>query len=129
MFFILLANLKFKGLVKLVMRSTIAALCGIWLSASPLQADEYGSFDESGNYQHYNSPNSLRPSIGQDGYEQLRQQQELRENQANQEQLRRYHCTPEEPTWRDRNPDPTYFYTPKGMVTCQPTVNNSVICQ
>jgi hypothetical protein len=52
MFFVLLANLKFKGLVKLVMRGTIAALCGIWLSASPLQADEYGSVDESGNYQY-----------------------------------------------------------------------------
>jgi len=96
MFSILLANPKFMRFVKLGTRGTTAALCGIWLSISTAQADQYGSFDETGHYQYGSGPYSspYRPSIGQSGYEQLRQQQEREDLQSNQDQLRRYHEAP-----------------------------------
>jgi hypothetical protein len=96
MFSILLANQKFMRFVKLATIGAATVLMGSWLSASPVQADQYGGFDETGHYQYGSGPHSspYRPSIGQSGYEQLRQQQEREDLQSNQDQLRRYHEAP-----------------------------------
>ena len=96
-------------------------------------ADEYGSFNESGQYQYYGTGpgfHSLKPSIGQPGYESLRQQEERADMQRNQDQLRGYHNTPQEPTWVEKHPGPTHVYPGDGsMRTCYPSFNNSVVCQ
>ena len=91
MIYLLLANQKLMLFVKLATIGAATALLGSRLSASPVQADQYGGFDETGHYQYGSGPHSspYRPSIGQPGYEQLRHQQEREDLQSNQDQLRR----------------------------------------
>ena len=77
MFSIQLANQKFMRFVKLVTIGVTAALCVIWLSASPVQADQYGGFDETGQYRYHNLPGNPWP--GHPGYNSYQRQQEKME--------------------------------------------------
>lgn len=96
-------------------------------------ADELGGFDAATGQYHYYSTgpgsSSLKPSIGQPGYEQFRQQQEREDLQANQDQLRRYHSeapTYGSPTQGNANPynfaEPLYLPGGKTLV-CQRSFN------
>jgi hypothetical protein len=122
---ILLANTKFIQWVKILAASVLllAAITTPALSQSPLRLVQVsGGFDESRHYQYGLGPDSstFKPSIGQDGYEALRQQQERQDLQRNQDQLRDYHSTPP-PSYSGggnyHRHGPDVFVGPNGKVT------------
>ena len=124
MFYILLANQKFMSFLKLATLCAASAIVGLWQSASPLHADEYGDFDSTGHYRYHNLPGN--PSPGHDGWNSYQRQQEqmerYRQDSLNAE---REYQRSLEPAPRLYNPSSTTILPNGRSMTCYlPTKGN-----
>ena len=128
MVFYLISNSKLVAFVKLFMLCVATAVCAMYLSTSPVKAeDTYGSFDPStGNYSYYEERGFTRPRQ-EETYGQMRQREQASRQEQQQERSNNQPdaSTSKEPAYKDNYT----VITPNGQTFCQRSFGNTVYCQ